>query len=69
MSNMYELELKFKSMSREERDALMKAVAALNLATDINKDPEFLDDNLQELFDKYPLAEEAFGYLKSQRKI
>lgn len=69
MSNMYELELKFKSMSREERDALMKAVAALNLATDINKDPEFLDDNLQELFDKYPLAEEAFRYLKSQRKV
>lgn len=68
MSSMYELELKFKSMSKEERDALMKAVAALNLATDINKDPDFLDDNLQELFNTYPLVEEAFQYLKSQRK-
>ena len=42
------------SLSREEQKALSDRLNRINLATDINKDEEFIKEVVEELFKDYP---------------
>ena len=46
------------SLSREEQKILSDRLNRINLATDINKDEEFIKEVVEELFKDYPAIKE-----------
>lgn len=53
-----QIEFIFKYMSQEQREILLNRVASANLATNINKDPEFLKEVLTDLGKDYPFIQQ-----------
>lgn len=54
--NEQQLEQIFKNMNSEQRAELIKAVSALNLATSVNQDGDFLMEAIDEVSEKYPFV-------------
>jgi hypothetical protein len=46
------------SLSRDEQKLLLDKLNRINLATDINKDEEFIKEVVEELFKDYPVIKE-----------
>ncbi len=60
------LEQFFKNLTKEEQTQLIEWVGRIDLATNINKDRDFLEEALQPLFEKYPFLEEC---IKNGQKL
>ncbi len=60
-----EIEFIFRYMAPQQRQKLLSKMQALNLATNINKDREFLEEALDEIAKEYPFIKE---YIISQSK-
>lgn len=53
-----EIEFIFRYMTPQQRQKLLSKVKAFNLATDINKDPKFLRETINEVSKEYPFVKE-----------
>ena len=53
-----EIEFIFRYMTPQQRQKFLARMKALNLATDINKDPEFLREAINEVSKEYPFVKE-----------
>lgn len=60
-----EIEFIFRYMTPQQRQKLLSKVKAFNLATNINKDREFLEEALDEIANEYPFIKE---YIVSRTK-
>lgn len=65
-----DLEKFFKNLTKEQQTQLIELMGRINLATDINKDEEFLQEALQPLFEQYPFLKECMDeYVKESQKL
>ena len=55
--NTQNLELFFKSLSSEQQKELIGRLERIDLATNINKDQEFINETVEDLFKDYPQIE------------
>lgn len=55
----------FKYMPPHKQEELISKLKAINLATNINKDPDFLLEAVEELSKEYPFIKE---YIETQEK-
>lgn len=55
------LEFIFSNMTPNERNKFLQKMSALNLATNINKDGEFLAEAIEEVSKDYPFVKEILG--------
>lgn len=65
-----DLEKFFKNLTKEQQKQLIDLMGRINLATDINKDREFLDEALKPLFEQYPFLRECMDEsIKNGQKL
>lgn len=68
--NTQDLEQFFKSLTPQQQTQLTELMGRINLATNINKDKEFLNEALQPLFEQYPFLKEQMNkYIKTGQKL
>jgi len=53
----------FNSLNKEQQTQLIELLGRINLATNINKDREFLNEALQPLFEQYPFLKDVMDGL------